>query len=244
MEQQDLPKSTAAFPTVSLLTPTFNRRAFIPHLIEYIRHQTYPAERMEWLVYDDGTESIEDLLAPYMSSMRIRYFRSDEKMTIGAKRNALHAAARGDILINMDDDDYYPPDRVSHAIHMMRANPRANLCGSSKMFLYFMDDKSIWQFGPAPHPNHATFGTMGYRREYAQKTLCNPHIVHAEEIDFTRAYKETCVQLDAKKVMLVICHSANTVNKSQMRTQNPLMKKTPLKLRDFIANQKHREYYS
>lgn len=243
----ELPKSTPAFPTVSLLTPTYNRRAFIPHLIEYIRHQTYPLDRVEWLVADDGTDPIEDLLIPHMApagKIRIRYIRSETRMTIGAKRNTLHAAARGDILINMDDDDYYPPDRIAHVVHSFRANSRMNLCGSSKMFMYFMDDKSIWQFGPAAHPNHATFGTMAYRRSYAQKTMCNPDLVHAEEIDFTRAYTEPMLQLDSKKVMLVICHDANTVDKRRMRTDNPLMKRTALKLRDFITNSKHREYYT
>ncbi len=50
-----------AFPFVSVITPTYNRRCFIPAAIECYKHQTYPKERMEWIILDDGTESVEDL---------------------------------------------------------------------------------------------------------------------------------------------------------------------------------------
>ena len=34
--------------TVSILTPTFNRRKYIPMLIECYKNQTYPTELMEY----------------------------------------------------------------------------------------------------------------------------------------------------------------------------------------------------
>jgi glycosyltransferase involved in cell wall biosynthesis len=34
-------------------------------------------------------------------------------MILGAKRNLIHKHAKGDILVYMDDDDYYPPERVA-----------------------------------------------------------------------------------------------------------------------------------
>ena len=49
-------------PLVSIVTPTYNRRKFIPQCVAGIRAQTYPLDRIEWLVYDDGTDKIADLL--------------------------------------------------------------------------------------------------------------------------------------------------------------------------------------
>lgn len=237
-------KPSTEFPTVSLITPTYNRRSFIPILIEYIKHQTYPAERMEWLIYDDGSESIEDLLTPYISSMNIRYIRETEKRNVGEKRNRLNQEARGEIIVCMDDDDYYPPERVSHVVHTLRSKPKVQLCGSTIAYMYFTDDGSIWQAGPHA-PNHATFGTMAYRKSYVVGHSCNGAVVHAEEIDFTREYKESLLQLDPRKVMLVICHDANTVDKRKLRVEgNPYIKKTSFKLRDFILSAKHREFYT
>ena len=43
-------------PFVSVCTPTFNRRIFIPQLIKCFKAQTYPKELMEWIIIDDGDE--------------------------------------------------------------------------------------------------------------------------------------------------------------------------------------------
>jgi len=86
---------------VSVLTPTYNRRKFIPQYLRNIKNQDYNGP-IEILIADDGTDSIEDLL-PNESSFK--YIKLDSKKTIGYKRNLLCDEAKGDILINMDDDD-------------------------------------------------------------------------------------------------------------------------------------------
>ena len=48
-------------PFVSVCTPTYNRRHFIPFLIQCYNNQTYPRELMEWIVVDDGTDPVGDL---------------------------------------------------------------------------------------------------------------------------------------------------------------------------------------
>jgi glycosyltransferase involved in cell wall biosynthesis len=57
-------KPTKAQPFVSIITPTFNRRPFIPTMIECYKNQTYPKNRMEWIIVDDGTDKIGDLVSP------------------------------------------------------------------------------------------------------------------------------------------------------------------------------------
>ena len=37
-------------PFVSICTPTFNRRPFIPYIIKCIENQDYPKEKMEWII--------------------------------------------------------------------------------------------------------------------------------------------------------------------------------------------------
>ena len=49
----------------------------------------------------------------------------------------LHDNSKGDIIVYMDDDDYYPPDRVNHAVNRLRAVPRALAAGSSIVYIYF-----------------------------------------------------------------------------------------------------------
>lgn len=198
---------------------------------------------MEWVVLDDGTDPVEDLLTPYMSRLSIQYIRVPEKLNIGAKRNRLHAAARGEILVTMDDDDWYSPERVAHSVTTMRSR-KATIVGSSCNHLYFEDDGSIWSVGPYG-PNHATFGTMAYTKTYAMAHPCDEAKLNAEEVEFTRRYTEPLVQLNPRKVMLVICHTENTFSKNNLRVaDSPFVKKTSLKLRDFIGRAEDRAFYA
>ena len=44
------PVSARGKPLVSICTPTYNRRRFLPFLIKCYLSQTYPMELMEWIV--------------------------------------------------------------------------------------------------------------------------------------------------------------------------------------------------
>jgi glycosyltransferase involved in cell wall biosynthesis len=236
-------RTVAQQPPVSIVTPTYNRRRYIPALIQYIKSQTYPAERIEWLVYDDGSDRIRDLLEPHMTAMNIRYFSSDVKLNIGAKRNFLNREARGAVIVCMDDDDYYMPERVAHAVQMLLAK-RVEIVGATRNHLYFCDDGSIWETGPYA-PNHATFGTMAYTKKYASSHVCDETLTHAEEVAFTKDYSEPLAQLDPLKVMLVICHPENTFSKSKLREKStPVMRKTSMKLTNFIRKAETRRLYT
>ena len=46
---------------VSVLTSTCNRARFIPRLIEMYKKQTYPHEKMEWIILDDGETKVKSL---------------------------------------------------------------------------------------------------------------------------------------------------------------------------------------
>lgn len=236
-----LPKS-ATKPFVSILTPTYNRRKFLPYLIACIKDQTYPKERMEWVVFDDGSDLVEDLLLPEFRTMNIQYIKSEEKLSIGAKRNRLHDAARGEILVCMDDDDYYPPERVSHAV-MTLVGRKANLAGSTRNHVFFPDDGTIWETGPYG-PNHGTFGTMAFTKAYTMENRCDESRAYAEEIEFTKKYSLPLVQLDPRKVMLVIAHDGNTFDKGKLRTtDNKFINMTNIKLNSFVRNQAIRDFY-
>jgi glycosyltransferase involved in cell wall biosynthesis len=201
---------------------------------------------MEWILLDDGTESAAAMvasLAEKHKDLRIRYIRSDIKQTIGAKRNRLHREAAGQILVTMDDDDWYSPERVKHSVFVMRSK-KAPIVGSSQNFLFYADDKSIWQTGPWG-PNHATFGTMAYTKEYAMSHPCNETVTHAEEVEFTSKYTAPLAQLDPYKVMLVMCHGANTFSKHKLReTPSPVMQRTSLTISRFIKSAALREFYN
>jgi len=98
---------TEELPFVTVCTPTFNRRPFIQNMFQCFRNQDYPKHLLEWIIVDDGTDKIKDLIVS-SNIPQIRYFEIKDKMFLGAKRNYMHKFARGSIIVYMDDDDYYP----------------------------------------------------------------------------------------------------------------------------------------
>jgi glycosyltransferase involved in cell wall biosynthesis len=226
---------------VSVLTPTYNRRKFLPSLIECYKAQDYPLSSMEWIILDDGEDCVKDLFEQ-TGIPNIRYIRLEEKLLIGAKRNILNREAKGSILVAMDDDDYYSNKRVSHAVKMLTNSP-LQVAGSSEMYVYYTDVKHIYKVGPFAK-DHATNGTMAWKKSYSDTHLYDERVAFAEERSFLVNYSTKLIQLDPFQVMLVMSHSDNTFNKKQMRDKrNPFVKLTTLNIDQFISSPTLREFY-
>ena len=233
---------TEQLPFVSICTPTFNRRPFIQSAIDCFKHQTYPQDRMEWIIIDDGGDKIEDIIKASGLS-NIQYFSYDEKMTLGKKRNLMHSKAKGDIIVYMDDDDYYPAERVSHAVEKLQANPEILLAGSSIIHVYFKHIDNVIEFGPYGE-NHATAATFAFKRELLEQTSYNETQSMAEEKDFLKNHSIPMVQLDPKKTILVFSHSHNYFDKKELLTpENKSWKKTELKVDDFVKEPEVKKFF-
>lgn len=228
-------------PFVSICTPTYNRRKFIPALIKCFLSQDYPKDRMEWIVVDDGTDPVSDLFSGVQG---VKYIRVEEKMKLGRKRNFMHTHTKGDIIVYMDDDDYYPPDRVSHAVNRLRSQPNAIIAGSSRINIYFKDTKKIFEFGPYG-PNHATAGTFAFKRKLLELTKYDDEAEIAEEKQFLKNYTFLMVQLNPQKSILVFSHDSNTFDKRNLLV-NPhpkIVRETGVKVKDIIKNKELRDFY-
>jgi glycosyltransferase involved in cell wall biosynthesis len=230
-------------PFVSICTPTFNRRPFIQTMFQCFKNQTYPKSRMEWIIVDDGTDKIKDLIDA-ADIPQIKYFQVEGKMTLGAKRNLMHEKTKGSILVYMDDDDYYPPDRVEHAVDRLMQSPNALCAGSSELYVYFKHIQKMYQCGPYG-PNHATAGTFAFKRALLDQTRYEETASLAEEKAFLKNYTIPFVQLDPMKSILVFSHEHNTFDKRKL-LENPhpqYMKESPKKVRDFIKFSKEEIIY-
>jgi glycosyltransferase involved in cell wall biosynthesis len=232
--------NNSKYPFVSVCTPTFNRRPFISGMLKCFNHQTYPTDRMEWIIIDDGTDKIEDLVKDHPN---VKYFAYDTKMSLGRKRNLLHEKSKGDIIVYMDDDDYYPPERVSHAVETLQSNKKAICAGSSEIYIYFKHIQKMYQFGPYG-PNHATAGTFAFRRKLIENKYDDDACI-AEEKVFLKDYTVPFVQLNPINVILVISHEHNTFDKRKL-LENPhqdFVKESDKKVEDFIKEPELVDFY-
>lgn len=228
-------------PFVSICTPTFNRRPFIDSMIKCFNHQDYPKDKMEWIIIDDGTDKIEDLVS---GIKQVKYFKYDKKMNLGYKRNLMHEKSKGQIIVYMDDDDYYPPNRVSHAVEMLLSHPEALCAGSSEIYIYFKHIEKMYQFGPYG-PNHATAGTFAFKSKLLKDHRYDDTACLAEEKAFLKNYTVPFVQLDPLKTILVFSHEHNTFDKKKLlEKQHPQFVKESDKTVDmFIKNTYLKDFY-
>ena len=228
-------ENTQNLPFVSVCTPTFNRRPFISSMFKCFHNQDYPKSRIEWIIVDDGTDKIQDLIEA-ANIPQIRYFTVDKKMSLGAKRNFMHSKTKGSILVYMDDDDYYPPERISHAVERLQSKPDALCAGSSEIYVYFKHIHKMYQGGPYG-PNHATAGTFAFRRALLDQTKYEEHAALAEEKYFLKNYTIPFVQLDPMKTILVFSHIQNTFDKKKLlQNKTALFVESPKTVEMFIRN--------
>lgn len=204
-----------------------------------VKAQDYPHDLIEWIIMDDTPDTdSSDKFPKDLDGITVRYYYLKKKVTLAKKRNLLNMQAKGKYIINMDDDDYYPPCRVSHAVHTLieKGTP---LAGSSKMYMYFSRDRSIYQLGPY-RENHGTAATMAYTKEYTlSHDFGDGH--YAEEGVFTEGWKHPMAQLDPFKTVLALSHSDNTIEKTMFLEERyghigRTVHETKMTLDDFIKD--------
>ena len=233
--------SKKVLPFVSVCTPTFNRRPFWEYTIKCFNHQDYPKDRMEWIIIDDGSDLIEDLVKDIP---QVKYYKYDTKMPLGKKRNIMHDKSKGDIIVYMDDDDYYPKERVSHAVNMLQTHPNALCAGASEIYIWFKHIQKMFQFGPYG-PNHATAGTFAFKRELLKEHRYDENAALAEEKAFLKNYSVPFVQLEPKKTILVFSHIHNTFDKKKLleNGENQFQKTSPRTVDEFVKEPELKDFY-
>lgn len=226
--------------TVSICTPTYNRREFIPFLINCVKDQLYPQELIEWIIFDDGTDKIKDLVE---NIPNVIYIESDKKLPIGKKRNMLNDKAKNDIIIYFDDDDFYPVDRVKHAVTELNEKRNYLIAGSSMLFMYYSHIDKIYSAGPY-HPNHATAGTFAFRKELLKECRFEDNAESAEERYFLKNYKIPMCQLNPLKTIIVLSHTTNTYDKKKLlEKKDNMIRKTRIKLNRLVKNKESYNFY-
>jgi glycosyltransferase involved in cell wall biosynthesis len=170
-----------------------------------------------WVVLDNSTTPAYDWSVSKDHPL-VDYHRIHETRPIGELRNMcldIALSHGADYIVFWDDDDYYPPTRISSGVDALEKNPKADISGSSKMFLLLAKENVLMTTGPF-HDKHATAATWTIRRVYAEKHRFVSTKTRGEELEFTGKWSANIIQLPAEDVIVVMGHSKNTVDKSPL----------------------------
>jgi glycosyltransferase involved in cell wall biosynthesis len=170
-----------------------------------------------WIVLDNSSRPADDWSVAKDLSW-VLYERVVGEKPIGWLRNrclelALENGA--DYIVFWDDDDYYPPTRISSGVQALEADPSLDMTGSSRMYLLLTRENVLMTTGPF-HTTHATAATHTIRRSYAEANRFDPEKVRGEEVTFTKGWTAKLKQMSPEETIVVMGHSRNTVDKSQL----------------------------
>lgn len=216
--------------TVSIVTVShYGRINFLEVLAKCIKKQDY-SNIIEWVIVDTSftgykitQNDLSDAIKQFQTDKdlpKIIYYKS-AKENIGGWRNEASMLVSGDIIVCMDDDDYYPPQRVSHAVEKL-ADKKTLIAGCDKMYFYDIHFKKFYQFGGFGS-THSTNNCMAYWKEYLINHRYDENVHNAEENSFTNDFKEPMTQLDPEKTVLQFSHDSNTYNKKRIILMNYCM---------------------
>jgi glycosyltransferase involved in cell wall biosynthesis/GT2 family glycosyltransferase len=169
-------------PLVSCVMATRDRPNFLQQAIEYFLRQDYP--NRELIIVDDGPG---DLSGQVEIDPRIRYVKVPRRLSIGAKRNRGCELARGSLIAQWDDDDWYSPDRLTVQIEPLLAG-KADVSALQAGIFFDLRRWEFWQCSPAVHRRmfveDVIGGTLVFKRRCWDVLAKYPDISLAEDATF------------------------------------------------------------
>lgn len=98
---------------ISVIVPTFNRRAIAKRTVESLAAQTFPVDAYELIVVVDGSmDGTAEAIGALRPACRLRVIEQSNQ-GLAAARNTGLRAARGDLVLFVDDDMNCSPELVA-----------------------------------------------------------------------------------------------------------------------------------
>ncbi|RYY06405.1 MAG: glycosyltransferase family 2 protein, partial [Sphingobacteriaceae bacterium] len=123
-------------PLVSVIIPTYNYNNYIIEAINSVLGQTYPQDKIEIIVVDDGsTDNTFAVLKNLIDENIIRYFFQENKGKANATFNAIKRCT-GKYIFNLDADDYFFEDKITAYVKAFETDNEIVHVGTAAKVLY------------------------------------------------------------------------------------------------------------
>jgi glycosyltransferase involved in cell wall biosynthesis len=139
---------------ISVLTPTRNRPGYLRDNLQSVAASVLPADwRLEQVICDDGSkvaaaEATRALVAQFPHARLIRHAA---QMGVAATRNTAARLCEGEVLLDLDDDDFLPRDSIIRRVGAL------------------LESDALWSFGGL-----AIVGSSGRVRIGREQVLLTP----------------------------------------------------------------------
>jgi len=208
-------------PNVSILTPTWNRKKFLPLMIYNIQNFEYDKKKLEWVIYDDHPKNplfVGDTLETTKKAIypvKLKYiYKPHRHLGIGEKRNLLVKNATYKYLANMDDDDIYCPEYIRYSISAI-INEKYGLVGSPQMLFIYPNHNYKFTFIQCSAKRQAHEATMVYTKKHWGAMGGYKKTGTGEGCSMVDFLEKRCGMTEVQHCMICCAHDDNTCNKDQ-----------------------------
>jgi hypothetical protein len=189
-------------PTITLITPTYNRARFFRVPIYHFLNLDYPTDKITWVIVDDGDQPVRDLLP---DDARIRYIRLKKQELVSVKRNIAASYASGEYLISLDDDDSYDLSYARTLVSVAELQG-ARVVGCSSLNCYDLVKKSSFKTVQRGYISEAS---MAYRRDFWRQRQFNERCTKGEGIEFLINREHEVVVVPSDFIITAMTHKTN-----------------------------------
>lgn len=187
-----------SLPLISLIIPYYKGERFIGELLDSVFNENY--EQLEVIIVnDESPEETLKALDPFRDRVKII---SQKNGGQASARNLGIRNARGSIIALLDQDDMWPPGRLSYTLPPIIDEGYDFVKGMTEM-IFMQDGKIVRREEPSFRPE--LVGAALYRREVFDKAgLFDPNMRVGEDFDWNIRLSESgCKEKRISEVALV-----------------------------------------
>lgn len=215
-------------PHVSIITPTYNRRKMFNMAMRNFENFNYPPEKLEWIIIDDTPDEFEQLDEILPVDKRIKYLKlkgKEYRSTVAYKRNIGVEKASHDIIVHMDDDDYYPPESILARVKSLIKYQKEGIkcVGCTLIGTYdLMNNKSSMSSDGSINLSEAS---MAYFKDFWEVKRFDNSCDKGEHKHFTAERLSQIIDLPYSFVIIGVNHKNNYTGRLRKIDKNVLLSK-------------------
>ena len=194
-------------PDVSIITLTYNRKEFLPLAKYSYMIQSYPEDKLEWVIVNDGESIEEDLIG----ISNVKYIQLSEKTSIGEKRNIGVKNAMYDTICMMDDDDVYPNNSILERVAMLLKTPQKECVFCTTIPCYDIEKYTSFMNVPPitiPMSQRVSEATLCFNKKFWEERKFEGEMSEGDK--FIQGREQMCREISPQEVIVSLVHSKNT----------------------------------
>ncbi len=176
-------------PLVSVIIPTYNYTNYIIEAIDSVLCQTYPKEKIEIIVVDDGsTDDTFSVLKEFIDKKVIQYFFQENKGKANATYKAIQKCT-GKYIFNLDADDYFLPDKISKYVKVFEKDDTIVHVGTAAKVLYQYNHVFVTEKLPKDILGKPLYGNWLLQRFYSSNLFFGGGTTYAARASVLKTIK-------------------------------------------------------